>query len=82
MMDLYKVPRQPEKIIDCDAINRICDSIFTLPGDLDDVKAEMLIDELTYATEDKTIIPALQEIKPMIQQGDYKTWPCNGSVCC
>lgn len=72
-MNLYKVPRQPEKIIDCDAINRICDSIFTLPGDLDDDKAEMLIDELTYATDDKTIIPALQEIKPMIQQGDYKT---------
>ena len=57
-MNLYKTPRQPDRIIDCDAINRICDGIFTMPGDLDDDKAEMLIDELTYATEDKTIIPA------------------------
>lgn len=73
MIDLYKVPRQPEKIIDCDAINRICNNIFTMPGDLDNDKAEMLIDDLTYATEDETIIPALQEIKPMIQKGNYKT---------
>ena len=72
-IELYKTPRQPDRIIDCDAINRICDGIFTMPGDLDDDKAEMLIDELTYATEDKTIIPALQEIKPMIQKGNYKT---------
>ena len=49
-MNLYKTPRQPDRIIDCDAINRICDGIFTMPGSLDDDKAEMLIDYLTYAT--------------------------------